>query len=188
MADIAGKVKRRLKIPAADISFDAEIADYVQESVANLFPVVMDELDPETYALTADTNEIDLSTLDGDVRSIRRLEVFDSGTSKYHNYDEFTQHKRTLYLSRDFIEAKTLRLWPLGPYTSESVPAELEQVVINWSQSEFFSSLVGDARKYNLYTQASGRSKADNMADLSDRYWTKGNQLLIDRAKVRGQA
>ncbi len=67
------------------------------------------------------------------------------------------------------------------------MPLEYNQVVINWIMSEFYSLLVGDKRKYTLYTQTSAARSVDNLRDLSDYYLDRGNQILADRATIRGQ-
>ncbi len=186
--DIAGKVKRRLGIPETNIEFDTDIADYVEESLAMLSPIIQREMTTETVTLAADANTVDLTALTGSVRSLRAVEVYNDLDDIYEPYDGFTQHSTTVYIDRSWDEAKTLKLFPLGAYGESNLPIEFVQVIINWSMSEFYSNLVGNSRKYNLYTQASGARKTDNMRDTSDYYWGRGNQLLVDRAKVSGSA
>lgn len=184
--DLKGKVKRRLSIPETNTEFDADIADYVSDAVNMLYPIIHRELVPETVTLAKDSNTIDLSTLAGNVKAVRYIEIYDATNSVYNAYDDFVQHGDTLYINYDWDEAKTVKVFGLGAYTESTVPTEFASVVVNWAMSEFYSNLVGNSRKYNLYTQNSGARKADNMRDLSDYYWVRGNQLLVDRAKIEG--
>jgi hypothetical protein len=185
--DIAGRVKRRLGIAEDNTEFDDDINDFVTEAVANLYPVVQCEVAPEVVAVNTDDNSITLSALAGNLKSVRQIEI-ENADGFYEIYDGFTQHSDTLYLDTSFDDTTNVKVYGLASYTLGTLPSELEQVVINWAMSEFYSNLVGNSRKYNLYTQSSGARKTDNMRDTSDYYWSRGNQLLIDRAKVLGSA
>lgn len=186
--DLQVKIKRRLGIPEANTDFDDDLSDYIEESIDALMPIVQRELAPQTVTLASGDNTIDLTALAGDVRSVRLLEIYDTANQQYGSFDEYTQHENTIYLQTSFDESKTINVWGFAPYTQATLPRELAGVVINWAMSEFYSNLVGNSRKYNLYTQSSGARKTDNMRDTSDYYWSRGNQLLVDRATVRGLA
>lgn len=183
------KVKRRLGLNEDDDQFDSDIDDFTIEAVNNLYPIVQAELAPETTDLLANENEIDLhgdENLTGKITSVRRLEI-QNVEGGYNSTDDYTIHDRTLYLYNSSDYARTIRIQGNGRYVNGTVPIELDQVIINWTMAEFYSLLTGDKRKYTIYTQSTGARSVDNIRDLSDYYLDRGNQLLADRATVRGQ-
>lgn len=182
------KIKRRLGIYEDDGQFDTDIDDFTVEAVKNLYPIVQRELPFETYTMNANTNEIDLDSdqLTGRIVNVRKLEIQDPVNFNWSGYDEFTQHDNIVSLYGAKSSESTIRLQGNGRYTNGNVPSELDQVIICWAMSEFYSLLVGDKRKYNIYSQSSGARGVDNLRDLSDYYLDRGNQILADRATVRG--
>ena len=182
------KLKRRLGIREDENQFDTDIDDFTYEAVANLYPIVQVELPTETYTLPAGENEISLKheDLSGDIETVRRLEIYSDENDTWNPTDEYTQHDNFIYLYEGFSSGKQIRLHGLGRYNLSNLPKEFEQVVLNWAMSEFYSLLVGDKRKYTIYTQTTGSRSVDNLRDLSDYYLDRGNQLLADRATVRG--
>lgn len=186
---LRSKVKRRLGIKEDETQFDADIDDFVQESVASLFPIVQKEIAPEDFDLPAGENTFNLITPDVSLRikSIRRLEIYDPSNDTWNPTDEYTQHGSQILLYESFHETKKIRVYGLGPHSYADLPIELIQVVINWAISEFYSMLVGDKRKYNIYTQSNGARSVDNFSSTSQFYLDRGNQLLADRANIRGQ-
>jgi len=182
------KVKRRLGIYEDDGQFDSDIDDFTLESIKNLYPIIQRELPPEEYVLAMDGNQIPLldPTLTGDIVNVRKLELKDDTTGAWQGYDEFTQHENIVSLYTSWVTGKTLRIEGNGRYTNGNVPSEYDQVIICWAMSEFYSLLVGDKRKYNIYSQTTGSRSVDNFRDLSDYYLDRGNQILADRATIRG--
>ena len=182
------RIKRRLGIREIDLQFDSDIDDFVVEGVNSLFPIVQAELPPEDYVLPANESEIDLrdESLTGFILSVRRLKV-QAEDGGFNSFDDYTIHGHTLYLYDSTSSPRTIRIEGLGRYVVDSVPLEYAQVIINWAMSEFYSLLTGDKRKYNIYTQTTGARSVDNLRDLSDYYLDRGNQILADRATIRGQ-
>ncbi len=178
------RVKRRLGINEDDDSFDSDIDDFTIESIDNLFPIVQVELAPEEFPLLPEEYKVDLSA--SDILSVRKVLLSNTeGVSE--STDDFTMHGETLALYGTSSYARIVTVEGLGRYNIDNVPLEYNQVVINWIMSEFYSLLVGDKRKYTLYTQTSAARSVDNLRDLSDYYLDRGNQILADRATIRGQ-
>lgn len=181
------KIKRRLGIREDDGQFDSDIDDFTLEAIANLYPIVQREMPFETVVLDANKNEIDLDKLTSAVVNVRKLELQDDITDEWAGNDEFTQHDTIVQLyGTNRVSPTNVRIHGNGRYTNGNVPPELDQVILVWAMSEFYSLLVGDKRKYNIYAQTSGSRSVDNLRDLSDYYLDRGNQILADRATVRG--
>ncbi len=178
------KAKRRLGIPEADIQFDTDLDDFAIEAVSSLYPIVQAELEPEEFQLPA--NQSDISLADSPIVSIRKIKV-QNESGAWVGTDEYTIHRDVVSLYSSSSSQLNLRIEGSGRYNITDVPPEYSMVVLNWIMSEFYSLLIGDKRKYNIYAQTTGARGVDNLRDLSDYYLDRGNQLLADRATIRGQ-
>jgi hypothetical protein len=78
-----------------------------------------------------------------------------------------------------------LRIYGVTTFTLANIPVYLEQAVLWYAMSEFYSYLAGSKSKYNIYTQSGARS-VDNMKDEADFYEDKANVYLNDRAQLYG--
>lgn len=173
------RIKTRLSVDTTD--FDTDIDTFVNESVDALYPMVMDEASPEEVSIGTNDTKFDLPAGIDDVKRIEYKEgrLYLPFQGVYHQHG-----------SEVIFESApgnlTLRVYGLSRYSVTEVPSQLQTVVINWAMSEFYSMLVGNKRKYNIYAQSSGARSADNMRDLSDYYLDRGNQTLNDRARIHG--
>ncbi|RKZ56091.1 MAG: hypothetical protein DRQ44_17060 [Gammaproteobacteria bacterium] len=178
------KAKRRLGILETNLEFDSDIDDFTQEAVANLYPIIQAELEPEEFVLPA--NEYEISLADSDIVSVRKI-LIQNESGAWTSTDDYTMHKDVVSLYSSTSSPLNLRIEGSGRYNMSNVPPEFSQVVLYWVISEFYTILTGDKRKYNIYTQVTGARSVDNFRDLSDYYLDRGNQLLADRATIRGQ-
>jgi len=178
------RVKRRLGILQDDLQFDSDIDDFTTESINSLYPIVQAELAPESFVLNANSSEIDLS--ESEIVSVRKLK-FQDENGYLESSDEYTMHADVITIYGSSSYERTVVVEGSGRYDVANVPLEYNQVIINWIMSEFYSLLTGDKRKYNIYTQTTGARSVDNLRDLSDYYLDRGNQILADRATIRGQ-
>lgn len=180
------RVKRKLYIGTSNTDFDTEIDQFVDEAVDELWPILQEELAPDTStSLAAEENEFDLP--DG-CEGVRWLEASDSqATYLKIPTSDYTVHAGKVYLDEPFAENKTIKVFGLGRYAQADVPAEFCETVICWATSKFYHFLAGNKRKYNIYMQTTGRSGTDNMIDLADYFRDIGNQHLMDRVSLIGQ-
>lgn len=178
------RVKDLADIASTDTSFDADIDNYVTSAVNNLYPMAMAEVAPDiTKTFAADGRNV---TLPSGIDQIRRLELYDSTISDYVPEPDFIVHGTEIWLDEAVSASTVARIWGWARYALTTVPAELELVVIYWATSYLYDSLAGNKRKYNTFIASTGAAGDRDMKDSADFYLQKGNQMLVDRAKLAG--
>ncbi len=183
-------IKSRLDITTSD--WDTILATLLQSAVKRLYPFAQREIDMQTATPTIDAYgeaKISLATLTTPVLEAARVEGYNG--SHWFDVDNITHHGSELFV-RDIPSTTTsLRIYGRGGYTldasvtASTVPEHLEQAVWWYAMSEFYDYLLGNKRKYNLYTQNGARA-VDNMQDQSEYYEQKANTYLNDHATVYG--
>ena len=179
-------VKKRLDIDAAVTPFDSAIDEFVLAGVSRLYPIAQLEVDRQEVAVTVDSYgeaSVTLSGLTTPVLSARTVEayygaVWSPATETYH-------HGSQLIVSELPTGVTKLRIYGNTAFSLANVPSYLEQAVIWYAMSEFYSYLAGNKSKYNIYNQSNARS-VDNMKDEADFYEQKANVYLNDRAQLYG--
>ncbi len=178
-------VKTFLYIPTATTAFDTEVDDFVQNSVDALWPHLKEELTPDTsLTLASGDNEFPLPA---GMAEVYQVEIYDSDLEGYTPIDGtlWRLHKGVVYLQETYDSAVVLRLFGFGRYDLTDVPVEFELVVSNWAASNMYQMFAGDKRKYNIYSQVSGRSGVSNMLELSNFHYDRGNEIFRDRLDLR---
>jgi hypothetical protein len=165
-------IKSRLDISTTD--WDTILATLLQSAVKRLYPFAQREINMQTVTPTVDVYgeaKIELSTLTTPVLEAARVEGYNG--ANWFDVENITHHGSELFV-RDIPSTTTsLRIYGRGGYTLESsvtastVPEHLEQAVWWYAMSEFYDYLLGNKRKYNLYTQNGARA-VDNMQDQSE--------------------
>lgn len=171
------KLKARLRIPSKEVEFDEDLVDYLTTSVDRLYPFITKEVTDTTVVISDPDYKFTLPTT---IDSIRF--VHDGADQRI---SDFIQHDRTVIINADKFDYGTLTIYGNAKYTLDTLDSWLKLPVIWYAMSEFYDSLIGDARKYNIYMQTGAR-QVDNMRDLADFYEEKANSYLQDRGTLVG--
>jgi hypothetical protein len=176
--------KKVLNIPAATVTFDTDIDDYVTQAVQLLYPLAPIEIDADTTVVIGSDNRT--ASLPSGVLDVAELEIYDSDNSDYYPTNEYRIHNGKIKMDTYLLAGTRLRIWGLGAYAITTLPTYLEMVVIYWTVSIFYAALAGNKRKYNLYVGAAGAAGDRDMKDSVDFFRGQGNDLLADRIAIRG--
>lgn len=179
-------MKMRLDIPASDTTFDSIISSCLSDAVDRLAPTVFREVDALLVPVTPSHGGeaiVDLSQLDVALDDIRELEAVDSFTR--WPVDTYRMHGTELKV-RDIGSATSLKIYGLQAYTLVTLPPFLKPAVFYYAQSIFYTFLLSNKAKYNVYMQNGGRA-VDEMANLVDFWETKGDDFLKDKGYPLGR-
>lgn len=183
------RVKDLADIKATVTTFDSDIEKYVDESVAELWPLAQDELAPVTAAITVDQREVTPSTGE----AVALIEFDDGGGYQVINSYDWHFHNGIVYFDEPFDTAGTVRIFPLGRYVlhatlsaNTTLPTELEGVIQYWALAKFYTSLAGNKRKYSTFVGASGSAASRDMKDSAAFFRQEGNDLLGERVAPEG--
>lgn len=180
-------VKNLLDIDISITTFDNNINSFVGLAVNRLFPQAQREVqaqDATFSAVTAGRAEVDLSALTTPLNAVRFLELSVDG-STFTDHDDSIQHGNILYI--DNVRGATrVRLYGLAAHTITSVPLELELAVVYYAVADFYRYLIGNKRKFNIYSQASGARAADDMRDQADYYENLAKDYLLNHSTMYG--
>lgn len=180
-------VKSRLDIPAAVDTFDTMIDGFVTDAVSRLSPTVYHEVDPEEVDVTVSSRGqaiVDLSTMTTPLDDVREVEAI-TGADVWP-LDDFRVHARKLRVRGLSSDITTLSIAGLKEHALSTVPSYLLLPVYYFAMSEFFSTLMSNKAKYNVYMQ-NGAAAVDNMQDLVDFWEQKGLNYLSDKAVPYGR-
>lgn len=184
--DARDRAKKRLGIDASITTFDNDLEEFAEDGIDKFYPYAQREIDPQDSNLTVSNNSavVDLSGLSTPCDGARMIEVSD-GSGIFQDV-EYIQHGTKIKITDISSSNTTARIYGLGRFDLATCPKELELAVVYFLMSEFYTMLVGNKRKYNVYMQ-NGRSATENMNDLSEYYEQKAITHLNDRATLYGQ-
>lgn len=180
-------VKALLYIDTSNTDFDSEIDQFVDESTSELWPILQMDVAPNTdTSLASGENSF---ALPSGIDNVKWLEVSDTQVDylKIPAY-LYKQHAGSIYLQETYDETKTIRIFGTTKYAHTDLPDEFHNVVVYWAVAKFYRMLIGNKRKYNIYTTATGRAGVDNMASMAEDFQDDGNTLLMDRVALLGQS
>lgn len=177
-------LKRRLDIDASDITFDAQLDEFVLAGVSRLYPIAQKEVARVEQDITVDSyGEAVFNMTTAAILAARAVEVYAGGAWTPHTD---TYHHGTSLILRDLTTSYTkARVYGTTSFVLADVPSYLEQAVLWFAMSEFYDFLSGNKRKYNLYSMNGARA-VDNMKDEADFYEQKANVYLNDRVQLYG--
>lgn len=179
-------MKSRLDIPTADTTFDAFIDACVLDAVDRFAPVVYEQVAPQSVNITSTSDGsaiVDLSALNPTLDDIRSISAVDSFTN--WDLDDYAMHGNELKL-RSVANATSVKIYGLKAYSLSTIPSYLKPAVFYFAQSIFYTFLMANKAKYNVYMQ-NGRGAVDNMQDLVDFWDQKGAEYLQDKGFPYGR-
>lgn len=187
VADARAGMKKRLDIPAADTTFDDTIDQFVEDAVKRFAPGVYEEVDVQEVSVTvSDRGEaiVDLSALGTSIDDVKELEA-SAGDGEYPA-DTFKIHGTKMRVRELTSDVTSLFIYGLKEYTLDTIPPYLELPVYYFALSEFYTFLMANKAKYNVYMQ-NGRGAVDNMQDLVDFWEQKGLEYMADKGTPFGR-
>jgi hypothetical protein len=188
IATLRASAKRQLGIKSTDTTFDSDLDENAAYAIKMLSPIVLNEIASDvTKTVNTDGRTIDLPSGTRQVRS-GGLELYSADVADYCNFSDFKQHGTKIVLDYYVTPGTAVRIWGLGDFnvTATDLPIELELVIVYWVMSMFYNKLAGDKRKYNIYVGTTGAAADHDMKDSATYWKQEGNELLVDRANIRG--
>jgi hypothetical protein len=116
---------------------------------------------------------------------VRRIEISSDG-SEWQDHSDTYQHGSTFYVDQLDSGISSVKLYGLDRYSVSTLDVELELAVVFYACAAFYEYLLGNKRKFNIYTQAAGARSADDMRDQATFFENKANTYLSDRATMYG--
>jgi hypothetical protein len=181
------RMKQRLGIDATVTVFDSLIDALVLDAVNRLAPKAYREVPSQLKTVTVDfrgQTVIDLSTLSIPVEDVRMLESSDGDLITDH--DSFQIHAGILTVRGLTSDVIGIYIYGLVPYTLSDLKTLLELAVFYFAQSEFYSTILGDKRQYNVYMQNGGPA-TDEMKSLVQFFEDKGVVYLEEKGQLYGR-
>ena len=118
--------------------------------------------------------------------TVKRLHMTLSDGHEF-GWTDWTQHGDKILITDNLPGAVTVKLYADGDYTiADTIPARYTPALIDWSCSEFATTLAGSKSKYNVYAQTTGARGVDNMLDLAEFYEQRAERRIIRVADGEG--
>lgn len=181
-------LKSRLDIASSIITFDDVIDQFVLDAVKLLAPAVFQEVaEQQTTTSPSEHGQvtIDLSTLSTPLDDVREIEA-STGTGDEWPVDAYSVHGTSLRIRELPSDTTKIHIYGLKAYTLTTLPTNLEYVVYCFAQALFYTFLMANKAKYNVYMQ-NGRGAVDNMQDLIDYFEQKGQDYLDTKVTPYGR-
>jgi hypothetical protein len=187
VADARSRMKKRLDIADSITTFDDMIDEFVIDGVGRLAPTVYQQVASQTVPITVSDNgeaSVDISGLTTPLDDVREVEAVVNGFA--FPADMFNIHDTILRVRELPSDASSLQILGLKEYELATVPRYLHLAVFYFAQSEFYTFLMANKNKYNVYMQ-NGRSAVDSLQDLVDFWEQKGINYLEDKSQPYGR-
>lgn len=186
-ADARAKMKKRLDIQAAITTFDDDIDEFVLDGLSRLSPEIYHEVGVQVEAVTpSDYGEVnvDLSALSTPLVDVREVEA--SGGDGEYPVRTYKVHGTNMRVRELRSDVTALYISGFDEYTLDNLPSYLNLPVIYFGLSEFYTFLMSNKAKYNVFMQ-NGRGAVDNMQDQVDYWDQRGISYLEDKGLPVGR-
>ncbi len=186
------KIKNKLDIASADVTYDAILLECIEQAIPRLSPWIQYQVAEDvSQSLAVDADKFTLTA----GQDLQRLYGRTASTDVWRELDLWRQHRNTVYITEPVDSTTSLKILSQRPFTYSDADLELLATdypsamlpLYNFAMSEFYTYLTGNKRKFNDYIQSRGVSTLDEMKDLVTFYEERAIKILENEVSAEGQ-
>lgn len=183
------RVKSKLDIAAANTSFDTLVDEAIEDALPRLAPWFSYEM-PEDTSITLSTGD-DKFTVPTGNPTIQKVYVRTSDNNPWQELEYWVQHGSVVYLNENIGTATDVKLLATRTLAYNNtdlglLPAAAWAVLWSFACAEFYVSLVGNKRKFNLYQEGNGVRSVAEMRELVEWHEARAAKLAEDAVSADG--